>query len=787
MVSSKTLKVIEYDKILSALSDFAVLEKTKAEILEFTPTTDFSNAKFLLQKTVEAYKLLYTYSVNGVYFFDDISDELVRVEIGSTLRPGELLKVLGNLRGARILKSGILAVNDYEITIIPEIARRIYTDNALEKTIAEIIISEDEISDNASPKLASIRREIRRLNVKIRDQLNAYMRGSMGNYLQENIVTMRQDRYVIPVKSKYRSSVKGFIHDQSASGSTVFIEPEQVMEANNELKRALLDEKNEINRILKELTERVKGISGFLKYNIENTVEIDNCFARAIYSYSNKCSLPILNNNGIIDIKRGRHPLINKDAVVPVNVAFGEKFNFLLITGPNTGGKTVTMKLVGLFSLMACSGLYILADDESKISIFSNIFCDIGDEQSIEQNLSTFSSHINNIKEIIDNVDEKSLVLLDEVGAGTNPEEGSALALAITEELLNRNCFGIITTHYSALKVFASDDKRIENASMEFDADTLKPMYKLNVGTPGSSNAIDIAKTLGLNSVVIENALKYITDDQINFEKVIKDAENSRRIAEKLKNEYEILLKDKKSELDEIHLEKEKIVAEREKIFSEAKQEVKRIVLDRSYEAEEIISELKKILKEVNLESKAVFRASALKNKLNDSRYLTEDFSVGPQELNAVNVSLLKPGTKVYVKSLNGYGIVNSVKTSKKEAEILFGDAKIIVKIKDLFNAQKLENKNENVKIYKNVNRNDIVSELNVIGFDSTQAIIEVENFIDRAVINNLETIRIIHGIGEGILLKSIREYLKKNKNVKEFRRGMYGEGENGVTVVTLK
>ncbi len=788
MISLKSLKAIEYDKIMQNVSSCAVLEKTKEQLRSFVPLTTLCEVEILQKQTVEAYKLLYTYSTGGVYFADDISEQLKRVDIGATLTNGELLKVSQNLKSARIIRTAINSVNDQAITILPEIANRLYVNLDFENEINEKIISEDEISDNASPKLYSIRKSIRNINAKIRNELNSFMRGGLNKFLQDSVVTMRQDRYVIPVKSEYRSFVKGFIHDQSSSGATVFIEPEHVMELNNDLKRAIFDEAEEIHRILAELSTKVSYMSDALRYNYENLIDLDVCFARAEYSFKNKCTKPLLNDKGIVSINRGRHPLIDKEKVIPVTVKLGDNYNFLLITGPNTGGKTVTLKLTGLLSAMAMSGLFVPAEDDSKISVFSNIYCDIGDEQSIEQNLSTFSSHITNIINIINNVNNNSLVLLDEIGAGTDPEEGSALALAIIKKLIKCDCFGIITTHYSALKEYAVDSKKIENASMEFDAKTLKPLYKLNIGIPGSSNAIDIAKTLGLDKDIIEDATKNLSQDKVNFESVLKKAEESRLKSDKLSLELEKLKAQKEKELNNVIEEKEKIKIEREKIYTNAKHETKRIVADKLAEAEEIIDELKSILKRIGLESKEVFRASELKNRLKNSRYLTVESDDRPFELVKIKESDLTVGNRVFVNSLGAYAKLLSVRKNKKEVEILIGDIKTVVKITDLYNAEQEKLKDKDVKIFRpSAISSAPKTELNVVGKTSLEAITELENFIDQAIMNNLEEIKIIHGVGAGVLLKEIRSYLKKDKNVLEFRRGNYGEGENGVTIVKLK
>ena len=787
MVSLKTLQAIEYDKIMADLSNYAVLEQTKAELKAFVPLTDFCDAENLLKKTDEAYKYLYTHSIGGIFYFEDILEQLKRVDVGGTLNNAELLRVASNLKSARLAKTSIEKINDNSLVLLKEVASRLYINPEFEKEITDKIISEDEISDRASDKLYSIRKNIASLNARIRAQLNSYIRGGLNKYLQDAVVTMRQDRYVIPVKNEYRSMVKGFIHDQSASKATVFIEPEVVMELNNDLKRAKFDEQEEIYRILAELSHKITFMSDALRYNIDNLVELDGYYARAEYSFKNKCSKPILNKEGVVEISRGRHPLINKDKVVPISLKLGKDYNFLLITGPNTGGKTVTLKLVGLFSAMSASGLYIPADDDCKISIFNSIYCDIGDEQSIEQSLSTFSSHITNIINIVNNVDNRSLVLIDEIGAGTDPEEGSALALAIIKKLLNKNCFGIITTHYSRLKEFAVESEKIENASMEFDAVSLKPMYKLNIGIPGSSNAIEIAKTLGLESSIISEALLLLTDKQVSFEKVLKKAEESRRESERLALELENIKKNSQLELEQIQVEREKIRQEREKIYNTAKQETKRIVADKLVEAEEIIDELKKILKNADLESREVFRASELKNRLKNSRYLTAENDDEPYQLNSVSSSNLKIGNRVYVKSLGSYAIITGVRANKGEVDVLIGSIKTKVKISDLFNSEKIEKKPEKVAFFRNTKIETVKTELNVVGMTSLEAITELQNFLDSAIVNNVEEVKVIHGVGEGILLKEIRAYLKKDKNVLEFRRGKYGEGENGVTIIRLK
>ncbi len=786
MFDKKTLKSLEFDKITENISNFAVLERTKEFVKDLSPSSSFASVCDLLDKTEEAYKLLYEHNVGKVYYFSNVEGELSRVDKGGVLNNAEILRVAENLKSARILRTSILQVNEPQIVKLKEIASRLFTNQEFEKEISSKIISEDEVSDNASPKLYSIRKSIRDINARIRDKLNSFMRGSLSKFLQDSVVTMRANRYVIPVKSEYRGQIKGFIHDQSSSGSTVFIEPEYVIELNNDLKRAMFDEAEEIYRILADLSQKISFMTDALRYNKENIVEIDSFFARAEYAFKTKSVRPIMKENGQTEILSGRHPLIAMEKVVPVTLSLGNGYNFLLVTGPNTGGKTVTLKMVGLFAVMAMCGIFVPAKDGTILSTFNGVYSDIGDEQSIEQDLSTFSSHVKNLIHIMDNIDDKSLVLLDEIGAGTDPEEGSALALAIIKRLLNKCCFGIITTHYSKLKEFAMDDGRIVNASMEFDAQTLKPLYKMNIGIPGSSNAIEIAKTLGLDPVLINEALGLLSDDKIGFEKVLKRAEESRRETERLSRELETIKAEREKALEEIKLEKAKITEKREKIFQSAKQETKRIVADKLAEAEEIIEELKNILKKVNLESKEVFRASELKNRLKNSKYLQVDVDE-PFEMVKVAPQDLKVGSTVYVKSIGANATVYSIKKNLKEVEVLIGSIRTMVKIDDVYNANEPKKQEKKVTVSRSVSAFMLKSEINVVGKTTLEAVEEVRNFIDNAVICNVEEVKIIHGIGEGKLLKAIRNYLKTDKNVLEFRAGKYGEGENGVTIVKLK
>ena len=524
-MNSKTFSSLEYSKILSLVSKFAVLKASKESIINTVIEPDYALCKYLQDKTSEAYKLLYTYGVSDIEFFDDLGDILTRVKKGSILSCSDLLKVARLLRSLRICNASILSVSDESIVLLREDASALYTNNYLEKEIFSKIISDDAVSDSASENLYQIRKNIIRLNERIHERLQQYIKKGANEFLQDNIISMRNGRYVIPVKTEHRQRVKGFIHDRSTSGSTLFIEPTEVLELNNDLREEILNEQAEIERILAELSGKISVISNNLEESPIFLQNIDIAFAKAHYSYSIKATRPILQTNGYIDIKCGRHPLIDKDKVVPVSITLGKDYNYILISGPNTGGKTVTLKLVGLFTLMAMSGLYLPCYDESVISIFNKIFVDIGDEQSIEQSLSTFSSHLKNIVYITENADSKSLILIDEIGAGTDPEEGGALAKAIIEKLINVGSFGIITTHYTALKEYAFSNKKIINACMDFDADTFMPLYKVRLGTAGTSNAIEVAKKLGISEEIYNSAKSNLTTEKRNFDKVLLEAE----------------------------------------------------------------------------------------------------------------------------------------------------------------------------------------------------------------------------------------------------------------------
>lgn len=784
-MDEKVLRTLEFDKVKNKIAEYCVLYSSKYEMNALVPFTEYKSAKNELNKTKEAFELLYTDGVSGVEFYDDLGDSLNRAAKGATLSMGELLKAARLLKSSSVLYSSVTGAKSQSEILKSEVSG-VYVDAYLENEIRSKILSDDTMSDNASEKLAFLRKKVKSLNEQIREKLLSYIRNGNNKYLQENIITVRGDRYVLPVKSECRGQVSGFIHDQSSTGSTVFIEPTAVFELNNALKTAVFEEQAEVERILADLSQKVGVIAPRLIVNDEIIKNFDVYYAKAIYAYKNKCVEPQLNADGIIDIKEGRHPLIDAKKVVPVSVSLGEKYNYLLVTGPNTGGKTVTLKLTGLFTLMAASGMFIPAAVGSKLSVFENVFCDVGDEQSIEQSLSTFSSHMKNLIKITENIDENSLVLIDEIGAGTDPDEGSALARAVIEKLVAANSKGIITTHYSALKEYAYTEKKLENASMEFNAETFAPLYRLNIGLPGTSNAIEISKMLGLDESITSRAFDLLGTEKVGFENVLKEAEKMRRECEESKIEIDALKQKERDVLAEIEKERVRLNEEKEKFYAKAKSESRKIVNEKLEEADEIINEIKVLFDKEELTSGDLIKARTLRNKLENKKYDSEDSEENIVNYVPVDPEKLKPGDKVYYKGVQGVCTVHSVSAKKGECEIFMGAIRTKVPVKDLFFVSK------GVKTPKttvSLKREAVMpqTEVNVIGMNVPDALEEVSRFLDASILNNMEEVKIVHGKGMKILSSAIHDYLKKNKQVVSYRFGKYGEGEHGVTFVKLK
>lgn len=799
-MNQRAIEKTELNKILSLAAEYAVLEGGKQRLKTLQPSSDLKEAKRRLNMTEECVTLLFTHGISKIEPFPTFFDELGRAKKGSALTCGELLKAENLLRATRIAYTSIKGVTDDSITEIRVLSDRLYFDANLEEDIRTKILNDTEVSDYASDKLYTVRREIRLLNERIRSRLSEYLVGSEGKYLQDGIITMRDNRYVLPVRAEYKRNIKGFIHDRSASGATFFIEPEEILEMNNELRSLQMDEKEEVERILGELSRRVGFMSDELSVDIEVLEEIDTYYARAEYAYKLSCIKPELNNAGIIDIDRGRHPLIDRKKVVPVSLSLGKDYRFLLISGPNTGGKTVTLKMVGLFSLMAMCGMFIPAK-RAAISTFDEIYCDVGDAQSIEESLSTFSSHITNIINIVNSADQNSLVLIDELGGGTDPDEGQALAKAIVSYLLSTGCAGVVTTHYTALKEFAFAAKGIENACMEFDSNTLQPLYVMHIGLPGSSNALAISRRLGLKPSILQDALSNLSEDAQKFENIVRSAEESRIKAEETLMESNRLKAEWQEKLHLLETEREKLKKEKEKLYASAKAESRRIINERAADAEELLHEIENIFAQESLTESDLIKARTLKNKLADKVYTNDEEEENLPKYIPIKPDKLQIGDKVFVKTFGEEGEVQNVRNNKGEAEVLCGSLRMRCKISDLSlviretKAQTVSKKkwqtkktDDRVQVKKSLNPKPAPTlEINVIGLTVHEALPEVEAFIDSAVIANLEEVRIVHGVGTGKLRAGIHDYLRTHRNVAEYRLGKYGEGETGVTIVKIR
>ena len=791
-MNTRFFEKLELNKVLAQCANFAVLSSAKQMIAEEVPSSELKEVRERLARTQEADILLFRFGASGVEYFDDVTDLLSRAEKGSTLSCAELMQVNALNRSARIAQTSVFSFAGEEIIFIKADCARLYYDARLEDDINFAILSDGEINDHASEKLFDIRTKIKSLNARIRSKLTEYITGPTAAYLQDATVTMRNDRFVIPVKAEYKNRVRGFVHDRSQTGATFFIEPEYVLEMNNELIALTIDEREEVERILKSFSKRFGAIADRLRADEELLAALDCCYAKAQYAYSLKAINPQVNRRGYIDIVKGRHPLIDKERIVPVSVELGKDYNFLLLSGANTGGKTVTLKMVGLFCLMAACGLFIPAAEGSCVGVFDNVFCDLGDSQSIEESLSTFSSHIKTVIEIVNGVNADSLVLIDELGGGTNPDEGQALARAVVEKLLSCGCKGIVTTHFTALKEFAFGADGIENASMEFDSATLKPLYRIKIGMPGSSNALAICRRMGLDEGVLEKAVSYLSEGGRAFENIVRSAEDSRVKAEQLVAENEQLRAKLKDEIAETEKRADALERERAKLLAGAKAESRRLINERAAEAEELLSEIEDIFKKEEISESDLIKARTLKNKIKDAAYRADEAPERKTTYTPADKNNLREGARVFVKPMQTEGVVTSYSQGKGEAEVACGSMKLRCKPADLLiieNAPQggAAKRADSVKVVRKIPVSQPVLEINVLGLTVPEALYEVDNFIDRAVTDNLEEIKVIHGVGTGKLRKAIAEHLKRHKNVESFRAGKYGEGETGVTFIKLK
>lgn len=792
-MNERTLKVLEYYKIIDKLKDKTESHLGRNMVENLRPSTDIEEVKYMQRETSEAVALLIKKGEPPLYGIKDLMVEIKRAEMGGSLSPGSLLKVSDSLRVSRNLKNYIKKTRedkDSNYPILEGLIDSLRMFKRIEDSINNAIISEEEISDNASANFKNIRRQINVKNGSIRNKLNSIVNSSTHKkYLQDAIVTIRDGRYVVPVKQEYRAKFPGLVHDQSSSGATLFIEPIAVVELNNELKELQIKEKKEIEKILLKLTELVAEESQSIRQNQKILEKVDFIFSKGKLALDMKASEPMLNKDGYINIKKGRHPLLKVEEVVPIDIYIGKDFNTLVITGPNTGGKTVTLKTTGLLTLMAQSGLHIPADYNSEIAIFNHVFSDIGDEQSIEQSLSTFSSHMTNIINILENINDNSLVLFDELGAGTDPTEGAALAMSILDYLHGMNIRTIATTHYSELKIYALTKEGVKNASVEFDLETLSPTYRLSIGVPGKSNAFEISKRLGLDNYIIDHARTLISKENVEFEDVLQTIEEDRKIVEANKMETERLKQEIKRLREESDREKEKISERREKIIRNAKEEARGILKSAKEESDTIVSDLRKISSDIEKEKNRKIQEA--QNKLKESLGDVE----GDLSSSVLNVKSNKPpknlkiGETVEVLSLEQQGTVLSTPDENGNVNIQVGIMKVNVHISTLKRAKhkKVDQSQISAKNIIKSKARTVSKELDLRGERLDEALLDMDKYLDDAYIAGLKEVIIIHGKGTGVLREGISSLLKSHRHVKSYRLGNYGEGGTGVTVVELK
>lgn len=792
--NSKAFKVLEFDKILECLSGYTDSEDVKKRIRELTPFTDLESAAAAQRETTEAMITSLKLGAPPVSLsVENVIPAVKRTEREGALRAKELIGVSRLLYVARRMKSYLSEAAE-ECTKLHEIEESIITAKTLEDKINTCIISETEIADDASGELNTIRRKMRSLNGRIKETLNSMIHSAhYKKFLQDPIVTMRQGRYVIPVKSEYKSEVQGIVHDSSSSGATLFIEPMSVVVSNNEIRDLYNKEQIEIERILMELSADVSENSHTIFVDYAHVCELDFMFCKGRLSLDMNANEPRLNGEGRVRLKKARHPLIDKDKVVANDISLGGDFDTLVVTGPNTGGKTVTLKTIGLFSLMAASGLHLPAAEGSEAALFGSVFADIGDEQSIEQSLSTFSSHMVNIVEILGNADGSSLVLFDELGAGTDPTEGAALAISILEFLRARGVKTVATTHYSELKLFALSTDGVENASCEFDVATLQPTYKLLIGVPGKSNAFAISRRLGLDERIIDRANDILSDEDIKFEDVIADLEHNRLRARQDADEARRMKNELKDLRRQVENDRIKLKESKSRILDDARREAKILVMDAKDEANSIIRDLEKMRQSGigSFEKKT----SKMREKLNKREDTIDEAmarAAKPKRTYAPPPKDLKPGTLVRIVDMDQEATVLKEPDKNGNVRVQAGIIKMDVHITNLKKAEQSNSKEladkyaRSTRAFESKAKN-VSTEVDVRGQMPEEAWMTVEKFLDDCYLAGISPVSIIHGKGTGVLRKFIQENLKRHRYVTAYRRGKYGEGEDGVTIVELK
>ena len=791
-MNKKGLKVLEYNKIIELLSSQAGSEMAKEKLKALTPSDNAAEIREHLSETTEAVSVIVRKGSLPVGQIYDIENPMYLARKGGSLTMRQLLQVLYNLKVASnvvtFLKSDLPP-----LPIINGMAEVIVTFPRLAERIDRCILSEDEMADSASPELRNIRRDIVRQNDAIRNRLNNILNSSTSKtYLQDAIVTMRDGRYVVPVKAENRAKIPGIVHDQSGSGATLFIEPQAVVELNNKLRELELAEKAEIERILAELSSNVAEHFHDIMNNQKLLIDMDVIFAKGKLSCMMQAEEPAIDEGGYLDLKEARHPLIDPKKVVPINVSIGKDYNTLVITGPNTGGKTVTLKTIGLLAMMCQSGLHIPAAGTSRMPVYKDIFADIGDEQSIEQSLSTFSSHMRNTVELVEKADIGTLVLLDELGAGTDPTEGAALAIAILERLAAQGAQTVATTHYNELKKYALSTPGVENASMEFNVETLSPTYRLSIGVPGKSNAFEISRKLGLPSEIIDRANNLLEKGDIEFEDVLSAIEADKKRAEDERDEAAALAASMRKQQEELE-RRERILEKREReALQKAKEEARAIIKEAKDTASEVQRELRELSKVQSLGERNK-RLEQGKRRLKETENRYQDGIVREINENPVSIDDVQVGDKVKLLTLDQTGEVLTLPDEKGDLMVKVGIMKINVNLSDLMmiNEKKSGGKgSKSAGRYGNLYRAKamaVSTSVNVVGKNLEDATMEVEKYLDDAYMAGLKEVTVIHGRGQGILKEGLRQLFKRNKLVASFRKGSYNEGGEGVTIVKLK
>ena len=795
MTENRHYRALELDKILAMLSECTGCEDSRRLALETEPKTTLREAQRLMDRTADAFMLSARFGAPSLHGVKNVTGSLRRAKMGATLSLPEFIDIERFLKALREMKD---FRNNYEgekETSLDEFFESLMPNQRLEEKIGFTVVSEDEVSDTASPTLADIRRKIRNSQAKVKEQLDKLIHSNTyAKYLQEPIVTMRDGRYCVPVKAEYRNEIKGMVHDTSGTGATIFIEPAGVVDENNETRVLKAKEQQEIQRILYELSCDIGNHADSFIEDYSAIVELDLYFAKARLASKMNASVPHLSDDGKVRLSKARHPLIDKNKIVPIDIALGYDYDVLVITGPNTGGKTVALKTIGLLTLMAMCGLMIPAGESSSVSVFENVFADIGDEQSIEQSLSTFSSHINNTIKILEKTDDRSLVLLDELGAGTDPIEGAALAVAIIERLKLYGATVAATTHYAEIKMYALQTPRVENACCEFNVETLSPTYRLLVGVPGKSNAFAITERLGMDISVVDRARELVSAENANFEDVVEKLEKSRQELEKEHEKAENYRKETERIRLEIAKEKEEMERTREKELEAARLSAKRLVEQVRAESQKLIDEIIETKKAAEAEASADMAARAraqMKTGIARIQDMADPISAKdsgyrlPRSLvrgDTVRINgMSKDGTLVGLPDGAGYCLVQ---TGIVKSKVHISELRLIENSKAKKNTL---GGGSVTKSIESASRRKAASEVDLRGMDVEQGLLEMDRFLDECVLLNLNTVSVIHGKGTGALRAAVHQALKRNKAVKSFRLGVYGEGETGVTIVELK